>query len=297
MQAMIATLRDRSGVFETAFRNLREALEPAPRAPIRIADVSSALRTQMRVIFALILRETKSRYGKHRIGFLWALLDPLIAVSILVVIFTALHQSDVNGMPLVLFMIVGYCFFSIFKDTHTQMQGAIAQSRPLLAFPQVTTFDAILARGLLAAAVALTVFIVLLFLANLAGHDVHIERPLGVLMVCLLMFMTSTGLGFVLASLSPIIPSIQQISQQVLGRPLFYASGLFFTIDSFPPEIADVLLYNPLLHMVELVRSEFFLEFETRHGSWLYASSWSVGMLALGLVMHKSLGGKAVVAK
>lgn len=264
---------------------------------ITFALILQAIRTHARVINALVLRETKTRYGNYKIGFLWALLEPAMSISVFALIFSALRHDRPGGMPLVTFMLVGFVSFAMFKDPWTKMQGAIAQSRQLLTFPQVTSFDVTIAKGLLEVIVTLFVLALLLFLAFVIGVEVRAERPLGVIAVLGLLATASVGMGFFFASIEPLIPSIRQFTNQVMGRPLFFSSGLFFTADSVPEPILKYLLYNPVLHMIELVRSEFFHGFETSHGSWFYASAWSFGLLALGLVTHQALRKKAIVAK
>ena len=152
---------------------------PATGPRLTPALVLGALVTQARVINALILRETKTRYGNHKIGFLWALIEPAVSVTVFVAIFAAFRQSQPGGMPLVPYMMVGILGFGIFRETWNRMQGAIESSRTLLAFPQVTTFDVILSRGLLESAIGLFTLGFLLYMAFLLGHDIRIERPLG----------------------------------------------------------------------------------------------------------------------
>lgn len=260
-------------------------------------NVAKAFSTQLRVISALILRETKSRYGNHKIGFLWALLEPLVGITVFVAIFANLRHENPGGMPLVPFMITGFVSFSLFRSPWGKMQTAISGSRHLLTFPQVTTFDVIFSRGILEVLVTLFVLVFLLYMAWLLGYPVRCERPLGVLMVLGLLAVMGLGLGFILASVEPLIPSIKQFTTQVLGRPLYFSSGLFYTIDTMPAQVRDALLYNPVLHMMELLRSEFFFEFETAYGSWSYASLWAITTLALGLLMHQALHKRAVVKK
>ena len=260
-----------------------------------IASLIDAATTQARVINALVLRETKTRYGEHKIGFLWAILEPAIMVSIFVALFANIRNDNPGGMALVPFMLTGLVPFSFFKDTMTQMQGAIAGNRQLFAFPQVTTFDVIIARGILEIAILASVFTFLLILVDLGGWSIHVERPLDVLAACVLLSMMGLGLGFVFASLSPVIPSTKQISSAFLGRPLFFGSGLFFTAESIPPIVRDYLLYNPILHAIELLRSGFFYEFESPYGQWDYAVSWAVGMFAFGLLIHQAMRRRAIV--
>ncbi len=266
------------------------------RIALTIATFGAAAATQCRVLNALILRETKTRYGNHKIGFLWALIEPSVTVAVFAVIFSAMRQDNPSGMPLVPFMLVGFVCFSMFRDPMNQMQDAIGQSRQLLTFPQVTTFDVILGRGLLSVAISFFIFVFLFFMVFLLGYEVRVERPLGVLLACLLLSVIGLGAGFLFASLIPLVPSLKQISAQILGRPLFFSSGLFFTVDTLPVEIRNVLLWNPILHCIELARSEFFYGFDTRYGSWLYACGWAFGLLSMGLLTHQAMRRRATSA-
>ena len=265
----------------------------APRTTL--ADVREALSTQFRVITALILRETKTRYGEHKLGFLWALLEPLIMVGIFVGIFSAIRTDDPGGMPLVQFMLTGIVPFTLFRDTFGQMQGAINQNKQLFAFPQVTTFDVIIARAILEILLLSGVFMLLLVGIHLAGWPINIERPLGVLAACALLGMLGIGVGFIFASLSPIWPSMKQVSSAVLGRPLFISSGLFFIADTIPSPVREYALYNPIMHMLELLRSAFFYEFESAHGDWGYATTWAICTLATGLLIHQAMRRRAII--
>lgn len=272
---------------------------PAPEfnAKPTLSKILGGLSTQARVVNALLLRETKTRYGNYKIGFLWAFLEPLLGVTVFVVIFANMRSDAPGGMPLVAFMLVGFTSFSLFKDSWNSMQGAIGSSRHLLTFPQVTTFDVMLARGLLQIMVSFFVMGFLLYMAYLFGFEIRCERPLGVLMVCVLLCALGLGMGFLFASLEPLIPSIKQFSNAVMGRPLFISSGLFFSAETLPPAVRDYLMYNPVLHMIELIRGEFFYEFETLYGSWSYAGTWSLSVLAVGLLAHQALRKRAIIRK
>ncbi|MFK7889175.1 MAG: ABC transporter permease [Granulosicoccus sp.] len=263
---------------------------------VSLCEVSAALSTQGRVIRALILRETMTRYGQHKLGFLWAFLEPILMVTILSLIFQLMGRSSQGGMDVVPFMITGFGLFVIFRDTMGQTQSAISQNTSLIGFPQVTTFDVMISRALLELAVLLCVLTVMLWGTGLIGLEVRCERPLELLGVCLLLCMCGLGLGFVFASLTPLVPSMRQITGQLLGRPLFLSSGLFFTTDSLPDQAREVLLYNPLLHMIEKGRSAYFYEYESQYASWSYAICWALGLITFGLTFHQALRKRAIVA-
>lgn len=257
--------------------------------------VVNALVVQCRVLYALILRETKTRYGEHKLGFVWAFIEPIVMILLMYVIFGTMRSLATGSMHIALFIVSGFVPFTMFRDTMSQTQGAITQNTSLLGFPQVTTFDLILARALLEVAVFLSVFAILVLGIALLGVDVRCEDPLGVLTVCFLLWLLGLGLGFIFSSIAPIIPSTRQITGLLLGRPLFLASGLFYTAESIPVGARDIMLYNPILHLVELSRSAYFYEFESAYASWSYATYFSVGTFAFGLVVHRAMRKKAII--
>ena len=273
--------------------NQLEPIEPVEQ--ISLADIVNGGVVQCRVLYALILRETKTRYGEHKLGFIWAFLEPMVMVALMYAIFGAMGSLATGNMHIALFMIVGFVPFSMLRDTMQQTQGAISQNTTLLGFPQVTTFDLILARALLEFAVLLAVFGIMMLGAGLLGLDVRCENPLGVLAVCCLLWILGLGMAFTFASMAPIIPSTRQITTAVFGRPLLLASGLFYTADALPDSIREYMLYNPVLHLVELSRSEYFYEFESAYASWSYASYCAFGLLAFSLVVHRAMRKKAII--
>ena len=198
-------------------------------------------------------------------------------------------------MPIQLFMITGFVPFMLFRECMNQLQGSIKQNKSLLGFPQVTTFDVIAARALLEVAVLSTVFAVMITGAHIIGLEVRVQNPLGVMAALALLALFGTGIGFSLACIVPLIPSLGQLMNVVFARPLFYASGLFFTADSIPHPYLDYILLNPLLHMIELLRSSFFYSFETTHASWRYAVEATFVSLASGLIVHQALKRRAII--
>ena len=89
--------------------------------------VSEALSTQARVIHALIMRETISRYGDHKLGFLWAVIEPLFFVVIIGGTMSFLRNDSPSGMPLVPFMITGFVPFIMFRNTMNQLRSAVSK--------------------------------------------------------------------------------------------------------------------------------------------------------------------------
>ncbi|MFQ5785607.1 MAG: ABC transporter permease [Alphaproteobacteria bacterium] len=251
--------------------------------------MAAAAATQGRVVQALMLREIKSRFGRLKLGYLWAVFEPAAFVALFAVIFALAHQTAPSGMPVVLFMMTGIGPFMLFRNTMNQTMNAIETNRVLLTFPQVKLIDLVLARALLEIATHTVVFFLLLAAVHALGFAVRIENPLLVLAALACLALTGFGLGAAFASLVPFFRSVPQIVSIVAGRPLFFTSGLFFTAEMMPAGIREFLLLNPILVMIEWLRSAFFVEFESRYVSVEYALGTTLFTVFLGLLMLRGL--------
>lgn len=263
---------------------------------IHWTDMASAAATQGRVVHALMLREIKSRFGRQKLGYLWAVLEPTAFIALFAIIFSLARQTAPSGMPVVLFMVTGIGPFILFRNTMNQTVRAIESNRVLLTFPQVTVIDLVLARALLEIATLTAVFFLLLAGAHAIGYTVEIENPLRMLFALACLALTGFGLGAIFAALAPFFRSTPQIVSIVAGRPLFFTSGLFFTAEMIPGGIRELVLLNPILHMLEWLRSAFFVEFESRYMSVEYALGTALVTVCLGLLMLRGLRKRILAA-
>lgn len=244
----------------------------------------------LRVVYALILREIKSRFGEQRLGYIWALLEPIIFVAVLSTIWSFRGSDSISGMGLELFMVTGFVPFFLFRNIMSACMRALAANRQLLTFPQVQFYDLILARFLLEFCTSIIVFIIIVSGIYLTGLDnVAIDFPLGVLIGFCLMALFGLGLGLCLSSLLPIFPSMQPLSEAFLGRPLFLTSGLFFSADMLPESARPYLLMNPLFQIIEYTRGSFFKGVESPYFDPEYTIIFLIILLFIGMLMQRAL--------
>ncbi|MEL6419311.1 MAG: ABC transporter permease, partial [Pseudomonadota bacterium] len=71
----------------------------------------------------------------------------------------------------------------------------------------------------------------------------------------------------------------------IINRPLFLVSGVIFLYDDMPPLAQDILWYNPLIHIIGLMRSGFYPTYEATYFSAAYVVSVSLLCLFMGVVL------------
>jgi len=121
------------------------------------------------------------------------------------------------------------------------------------------------------------------------SDTVRIENVLLVSFYLLSFALLGFNLGAWLAAFSILFPAIERFAPHLVVRPVFWPSGLFYTVDMLPEVAREYFLINPLLHGTELLRSAFFVEFESNYGDVGYLLMWVFSGLFLGLVAQRAM--------
>ncbi len=241
---------------------------------------------QRRVISAIILREVRTRFGRHQLGYLWAFAESLFWVLTFTGIHYAIGSSPPAGMDILAFFATGIITFIMFRSTVTHAMASIIGNRPLLFYPQVRPQDIAFGRALLEGATLFAVFVGLLGANAVWQGELRVEDTLRVLTGLGSAWLLGVGLGMCFLGISVFFPATERLVP-ILMRPMFFISGLFFTANDLPSELRAYLLYNPLLHAVELVRDGWFYEYEARYLDVPYLAVWILVSLYFGLLLER----------
>ena len=246
-----------------------------------------ALKVQGRVIRASILRETRTRFGRSKLGYFWALFEPMAYMLTLLAIFSAMERgAPIAGVDLSLFFFTAIIPWLMFSRISGSVSRAIKSSKALLTYPQVKGVDIMLALLILEFVTLFLVAIIYLSGVIQLGISVSIERPLEVVLALFLVTLLGFGFGM-LSSTARLYWSSYNNFQSVLMRIMFFTSGKFFIAGTLPGTLQEWLWYNPLLHVVEWMRSAFFGGFESQFYDLNYPIMVALIMLFLGLASER----------
>ncbi|MEX0365774.1 MAG: ABC transporter permease [Ruegeria sp.] len=237
-----------------------------------------------RTVLALILREMTSRYGRSPGGYLWAVLEPLGGIVILVLGFSLIIRSPPLGSSFMLFYATGFLPFNLYQSLAGTVSQSINFSKPLLRYPAVTWMDAVLARFILNALTGLLV-IYLLLVGILALEKTRVSVEFAPIAQSLgLAMLLGLGIGTLNCALIGLFTVWGQI-WSIITRPLFLAAGVFFLFEDLPRAVQDVLWYIPLVHVTGLIRTGFYPMYEAQYVSITYATAVGLITLFMGLVL------------
>lgn len=241
---------------------------------------------------ALFMREALARIATGRAGWLWLLLEPAAHVAFLMLLFSVLQRGSVPGTQFALFLAIGLLGFRFFINAGQRSAAALSANRGLMGYRQVKPVDTVLVRAVLEGLITLFVLIVLLAGVALVGFDVLPHDPLKALEAYGILWILGVGYGLVVSVGVALVPEIDKVFN-LMSTPLYFASGVFFSPAMLPPVAQEWLLYNPVIHGLELARAAFFPEYHLVQGvSDSYLTAFSFSMLLFGLALHRRFAAK-----
>jgi len=266
-------------------------LVPRPQTPQNNA-LGKGILIQARVVGALILRETLTRYGRGKIGYLWAFAEPLLMLGVFYCLFLFRGRHLHGGMQLVPFLMTGIIVFQCIRNISSRLSTAVEANRGLLFYPQVTSLDTIIARAVLESLTFFTVFAVIIAGAWLVGWATLPDNFFGVLRALFMAAMFGLSWGIVEWAITLVWPLFNQV-MRVVWRISVFTSCVFYNIRDVPVRVQKIFELNPIANVIELLRSAYFAGYMTPVKSYAYVTEWIIVLLFMGLLMERMFRNRA----
>lgn len=256
-------------------------------------SLSSAFAVQRRVIWALLLREMLTRYGRHNIGFLWLFVEPMMFTLGITALWTLTKAAHGSDLPIVAFALTGYSSVLLWRNMPARCIGAIRPNLSLMYHRQVKVLDVLFARLLLEAAGATISFVILSLIFIAIGWLPAPEDVLKVIGGWLVLAWFGMALALLLgawAEQSEIVDKLWHPAAYLL----FPLSGAAFLVDYLPVQAQQVVLYLPMVHCTEFLRDGFFGTKFHAHYDMSYAMIVSAGMTVLALAQLRKISREVI---
>ncbi|QBY03356.1 ABC transporter [Thalassotalea sp. HSM 43] len=254
----------------------------------------SNLQIWQDVIFAIFLREIRSKFN-DKVGISWALINPLLFVFAFSFIRSQLAGPTTHSMPTVIFIMYGMLMIQLFLSTFRSVSGSVQKNKALFAFRQVQPISAVLANAMFELLVIFAVILVTMLLIYLIGIEFYIYNPLLVISYVVLVWLISVALGLLFAVAKAFVAEIGKL-ENLLLRPMFFISGIFFSLKDIPQQYWPYLDWNPFLHAVELSRDAAYPTFAAKGVSVEFLLMFALTTLFLSLAVYKAFW-KQVVSR
>lgn len=207
----------------------------------------------------LVKTDFKLRYQGSVLGYLWAVLRPLLMFAIMYVVFAKLLRlgTDIPHYPV--YLLTGTVFWNFFTECTGQGIQAIIQRGDLLrkiSFPKYIVVVAATATALINLAINLCVVVVFALFNGVAPS----WSWLLVLPLVLELYAFALGISFLLGAINVKYRDVTSI-WDVLTQALFYAVPIIYPItmilesgSQFGLIASKVILLNPIAQVIQDAR-------------------------------------------
>lgn len=247
-------------------------------------EFARSARDHGRIVWALMLRELSTRYGRRNIGFLWAVGEPLLFCAGVVALWTLVKPPFEHGLKIAPFVITGYMPIILVRHMIGQAMNCVRANGGLLYHRQIGLLHLFTARLTLEFFGVTMAFALVVLILSALGQT---PGPQDLLLLyggwCLLAWL-SFGLAMILGALTELSDAIERFVA-LFTYILVPLSGTFYMVSWLPAEFQRVVLYLPFIHPVEMVRGGFFGDAVRTVYHIGYAAGWAAGLTFLGLLL------------
>jgi len=237
------------------------------------------------VVNALFLREVQTRFGTKKLGYFWALFDAMLMVLVFGGLKSMVAQGAMPGVDFPVFLATGFLAFFLFKNIVSRSMNAFEANAALFNYAQVRPIDTLVARVLLELLVSTMATLVFVLIGLYFEYDMQVQDFNMVILSVSWFTLFAFGIGLLSAVLGSFYETFQKVVK-VLMTPLFFISALMYTVDSLPPLLRELILYNPLVHFIEMLHGNYFHALNTTYVDYGYMFYWTFIPLFAGLFLY-----------
>ncbi len=249
--------------------------------------IFASIASQLRILYALLLREVKIRFRDSPIGPLSAVAEPLAFMLIMTAIFTNIRMRSTDlGDYLFLFFMTGLLPIHCFKNIMSGVGTTISKHRRTMYAPNIGPLDLVFTSYIFSIIVYIALFTSIDWFFIIV-YD-HVGAKYYVLCLIPMLCNGFIGIGFgVLITVGSIFFRYLATIAGLLFGPIQILSGMFFTAESLPPHIVDILWWNPFFHSTELFRTYYYYEYESPMFDPYYYYGWVIVALFIGIATER----------
>jgi lipopolysaccharide transport system permease protein len=228
-------------------------IEPAAR---RVSLDLRELLLYRELLFFLAWRDVKVRYKQTVLGVAWAVLQPLLAMTLFTLVFGRLAKVPSDGIPYPLFSFAALLPWTFFSNAVTTSGTSVVGSAQLITkvyFPRLIIPGAAVAATLVDFAIALGLLAVLMIAYGAGvGPGVLLMLPLVLLTVIL-----ALGVGAWTAAMTVRYRDFRHALPFAMQLWLF-ATPVIYPASLVPSGWRPLLMLNPLTGIIEGYRAALF---------------------------------------
>jgi capsular polysaccharide transport system permease protein len=235
---------------------------------------------------AVMLRDMRTRFFNHGLGFLVVIIWPLAHLMLLIGIYTLFGRRAPFGDSLHIFFGTGLVPTLSFMYVSRQMVTSILANKPMLSFPAIKPTDILFGRAVLETLGSFMMAASVLVIFSLMGTQVVPYDVAGAVAALCATIYLAISVGFLVSLLAVVLPATAMIYFLIIVV-VYLGSGTLFVASYLPQQVIQYLAWNPVLHGVEWMRAAYFLGYPTQVLDKTYMLSFASVSMFVGLIIER----------
>ncbi|WP_410288090.1 ABC transporter permease [Desulfosarcina sp.] len=205
------------------------------------------------LFLSMVWRDIKVLYAQTILGFLWAIIQPLVQIILFTIVFGRVAKVPTEGIPYVLFATTAIIPWTYMSQAMTQASQSLVAGAgmidkiyfPRLIFPMTPVLARLIDFGLS--------FLIIIALAPF--YDI---KPSGQLLYfplfLLVMIVTVAGIGMWISALAIRFRDVRHAMPFVI-RMLMFSAPIVYSSASISPKYRFIYSFNPIVAVIEGFRA------------------------------------------
>lgn len=243
------------------------------------------LSSYLSLIGELVKRDLRLKYRRSILGYFWSLLNPLLMMSVMVVVFSYMFRFDIENYAL--YLICGQTMFNFFNESTSKAMFAIIDNGMLIKKIYVPKYIFPISR-VISCFVTTSFSLLAIVIVMLVTH-VKLHLSILVFWIPLLYLLVfSCGVGMILSALAVKFRDVTHL-YGVLLMVLMYATPIFYPISAVPKDVAFFIGKNPMHIFINLFRELVLYGNVPEPRTWLIGAGLAAAMFAVGAFVFSRL--------
>lgn len=198
----------------------------------------------------LVKRDFTRKYKRTVLGMAWSVISPLVNLLIMWLVFSHMFGNNVNHYAIYLF--AGNLVFSYFSDATSMGMNALTNNAGIFTKVNVPKYLFLFSQNISSLInYGLTMLVFFLFVAV---EGLPFRWTFFLLLYptfCLIVF--NTGLSLILSALQVFFRDMQYL-WGICTQLVMWVSAIFYSIESFSPQVQRLFLLNPVYVYIRYFR-------------------------------------------
>ena len=198
----------------------------------------------------LVKRDFKKKYKRTVLGMAWSVISPLLTLLVMSLVFTQFFGRNTPHYTIYIFC--GNVVFSYFNESTSQGMTALMSNASIFTKVNIPKYLFLLSKNV-QTLINFGLTLVVLFIFCLFDHITFTWKFIMLLYPICMLMLFNLGVGLVLSALFVFFRDIQYL-WSVFTMLLMYGSAIFYTIDSYSPQVQNIFLINPVYLFIRYFR-------------------------------------------